>query len=74
MVADVRRLREGQAGAGKGGERCLEMLLCPLEPAGAGDRAGMGGVPGGEPGAHGPSAGSAGRADGTRDGMRRERG
>ena len=30
MVADVRRLREVQAGADKGGERCLEMLLCPL--------------------------------------------
>ena len=35
MVADVRRLREVQAGAGKGGEQCLEMLPCPLEPAGA---------------------------------------
>ena len=30
MVADVRRLREGRAGTGKGGERCLEILPCPL--------------------------------------------
>ena len=30
VVADVRRLREVQAGADKGGERCLEMLPCPL--------------------------------------------
>ena len=29
MVVDVRRLREAQAGADKGGERCLEMP-CPL--------------------------------------------
>ena len=72
VVADVRRLREVRAGADEGGERCLEMLLCPLEPAGAGDRAGMGVVPGGRPGARGSSAGPAGRADGARDG--RERG
>jgi hypothetical protein len=30
VVADVRRLGEVQAGADKGGERCLEMLPCPL--------------------------------------------
>src|SRR5438034_11618985 len=72
VVVVVRRLREVQAGADKGGERCLEMLPCPLEPAGAGDRAGVGVVPGGEPGAGGPSAGRAGRADGACDG--RERG
>jgi hypothetical protein len=41
VVADVRRLREVQAGADKGGERCLEMLSCPLELAGAGNRAGV---------------------------------
>ena len=72
VAADVRRLREVQARADVGGERCLEMLPCPLEPAGAGDRAGVGVVPGGQPGASGPSAGPAGRADGVRDG--RERG
>ena len=30
MAADVRRLREVQAKADIGGERCLEMLPCPL--------------------------------------------
>ena len=30
MVAGIRRLREVRAGTGKGGERCLDMLLCPL--------------------------------------------
>ena len=30
MAADVRRLREAQAGADIGGGRCLEMLPCPL--------------------------------------------
>ena len=50
MAADVRRLREVQAKADIGGERCLEMLPCPLQQAGAGDRAGVGGVPGGSTG------------------------
>ena len=74
VVAFVRRLRAVQAGADNGGGgRCLEMLPCPLEPAGSGNRAGVGGVPGGEPGAGGLSAGRAGRADGP-GGGRRERG
>lgn len=46
VVADVRRLGEVQAWADNGGERCLEMMPCPLEPAGGGNRAGVGGVPG----------------------------
>ena len=73
VVADVRRLREARAGSDIGGERCLEMLPCPLEPAGGGNRAGVGGVPGGQPGGREPSAGLAGRADSPCDG-RRERG
>src|ERR1700750_875048 len=73
VVADVRRWREARAETGIGGERCLEMLPCPLEPAGAGGRAGVGGVPGGKPGAGGAAAGPAGRADGACEG-RRERG
>jgi hypothetical protein len=73
VVADVRRLRERQAAAGKGGERCLEMLPCPPELEGADDRAGVGGVPGGEPGGREPSAGPGGRADGA-GGERRGRG
>jgi hypothetical protein len=51
------------------------MLPCPLEPAGAGNRAGVGGVPGGQPAGREPSAGPAGRADGAGGGgERRERG
>lgn len=51
---DVGRLREVQAEGDIGGERCLEMLPCPPEPAGGGNRTGVGGVPGGEPGAREP--------------------
>jgi len=59
VVAFVGRLREVRAGVDNGGGRCLEMLPCLLEPAGSGNRAGVGGVPGGEPGTCGPSAGPA---------------
>src|SRR5262249_16300422 len=70
VVAGVRRLREVRAGMAEGGERCLGMMSCPPEPAGAGRRAGGGVVPGGGPGACGPAAGAAGRADGAGGGGR----